>query len=254
MKKAKKSDEQNGKGEKPEKNNNNMDLTSIKSDLESTNSTLVKMQEFLSEHGVSSNLSVTDSVQPMVSSSYPLDYKEMEDELKKTAAVEQPKVSTIKKALESRRSDFEEIRQHLERRSQEIKSRIKKIGQVDVKEDDKSGHLSYHSTEFAPDIDYIVAPFKPHDSLTNQERLKLLTEKQQFQEEAKKHEKKKKKADDCQFSTHAIFAHLAKLKSIHSYKNRASETDLNRHHSGESHKSVFSQTSLKSKTDFITKD
>ena len=197
------------------------DLSSVRSDIDSTNSTIEKMQDFLEEHGVSSNLSTSDSVQPIESASFPMDFSELQQRYKdqKQEATKKPEVIPFKKVLENRRSDFEEIRQHLERRSQEMKKRVKKIGEsdkpeksTDKKEEDTSITLSYHSTEFTPDLECNALTFRPSESLTNKERLQILSDKSRL--EQNKEDDRNSDKSDAFPASHAIFAHLAKLKNV----------------------------------------
>lgn len=223
--------------EKTEKEKN--DLFNVRSDIDSTNSTIEKMEDFLDEHGVSSDGSTAESVQPMESASFPIDFGELqqrykEQEVKKQEA-KKPEIIPFKKALESRRSDFEEIRQHLERRSQEMKKRVKKIGESDKpekaagpsekKEDDSSLNLSYHSTEFTPDLDCNLT-FRPSESLTQKEKLQIYSDKCR-REKSKETDEKSDKADaDSCPATHAIFTHLAKMKSVTKSPPPACKLDL----------------------------
>lgn len=218
---------QSSENDEPEKERN--DLSSVRSDIDSTNSTIEKMQDFLEEHGVSSNLSTAESVQPMESASFPMDFSELQQRYKeqevKKQETKKPEIIPFKKALESRRSDFEEIRQHLERRSQEMKKRVKKIGEhekpekgtcsADKKEDETSVNLSYHSTEFSPDLDCNLLSFRPSESLTNKEKLQIYSDKCRLEQSKETEDKNSEKPDaDHGPTTHAIFAHLAKLKSV----------------------------------------
>ena len=139
----------------------------------------------------------------------------MQERVKQEAV--KPKISEITKALENKRSDFEEIRAHLERRSEEMKKRMKKMGinkPNSKPADDKSLTLSYYSTEFSLDTDTEIV--KPRESLTNWERLKLISDKLNGKDFEAKIESKSR--ESVQQPTHAIFEHLAKLKSKSVFK------------------------------------
>lgn len=216
----KKSVSNNSKGSPPKSNskdnlNEKSNLPKSKGDIESVNSAIVKMQEFLNDHDLSCNPSISDAVQPLESSSFPLNYKNLEKEQKEQK--EANRISEIKKALESKRSDFEEIRMHLEKRAEEIKKRVKtlKVSKSDEKDKkESSGILSYHSTEFSADYNSNIMPFKKNELLSNKERLKLFTDKQMHQKESNEQNLKKANESNDYRMTHAIFAHLAKLKNI----------------------------------------